>query len=260
MFTYRFANHEKSKKHLAEVEKLRAEMELEDDLLKEDEESEQEDSSNDLEVEDNEELVSSDIEPSGKDPHVTSEVGDQSDSENEREVNGTVSGLSTQMGKLNVEEHPAAAAQSSADDTDEMDFTAYVASKKKMTKAKFQVVHESVEDEEGLEAQVPAEQTEEAEGDVSKSSKKKRRRAKKEPTAQAGKPQEESTEINDACSTTITPSSCIVCNQNFSSRSKLFRHIKSTGHAAPLTTVQANAAKLNEVAKPGKKKKGRGKE
>ncbi|XP_070194887.1 dnaJ homolog subfamily C member 21-like isoform X2 [Littorina saxatilis] len=55
---------------------------------------------------------------------------------------------------------------------------------------------------------------------------------------------------------------CMVCQQAFPSRSKLFEHIKTTGHAVPLTVKQAKeeaaaAANSQEIGKKKNKKKGK---
>jgi len=101
----------------------------------------------------------------------------------------------------------------------------------------------------------------------SKTTKKKKRRAKKGGAAggtATTKPvnvEDDDEEDDDEKTNDRQPSQCMVCNQKFPSRSKLFRHIKATGHAAPLTDVQqANTSKKNESGKAGKKKKGRGKD
>ena len=49
----------------------------------------------------------------------------------------------------------------------------------------------------------------------------------------------------------------MVCKESFASRSKLFDHIKKTGHAVPLTVKQEAAAKAQAAAaadSAGKKK------
>jgi hypothetical protein len=52
----------------------------------------------------------------------------------------------------------------------------------------------------------------------------------------------------------------MMCQEAFPSRSKLFEHIKSTGHAVPLTVKQqkeAAAAVAEEVEGGKRKKKGK---
>lgn len=262
-FAYSFANHEKSKKHLAEVERLREEMEEDENMINSDEDTENE------EEEDGEEDGDGEAE-NGDEDEVTARLG-QSDTDEPIEENEEV--IVEKMNRLKVDSENSEAPESV--ENEEPDLTAFIAAKKKKNKGKSRNSQLPVSDDsDPHNAPTPSEKVvtkvdSDDEAEVSKGPKKKRRRAKKpgggDDTQNDGKnalpadtvrQSKETEELTEG-----TSAKCMVCNQEFPSRSKLFKHIKTTGHAALQTAIQANAkAQAAESAKGGKKKKGRGRE
>jgi DnaJ family protein A protein 5 len=97
-----------------------------------------------------------------------------------------------------------------------------------------------------------------------KSDKKKKKKLKKlqgkvmqpqeEQTVEFDSDQNRNASETDASRSTAQPAYCIVCKSHFKSRSQLFKHIKATGHAAPLDVVKGKTEVDKSIPKPKKKK------
>ncbi|ODM95919.1 DnaJ subfamily C member 21 [Orchesella cincta] len=243
-----FANHEKSKKHLAEVERLREELGEEESEGEEEEDLDDEDIENESVTEEEEEEEKQDH--NEQNANVTNKA-----SSVDGDIDEDVDQIANGVDNLTVE------ASEEPEDHDEPNVASFVAHSKK-NKGKYRNAHmsgDSHDESAPLETLAKEISDNEAEA-ASKGSKKKRRRAKKGEIS-AENVVEKNDEMEEPKSADNTPAKCIVCNQDFPSRSKLFRHIKSTGHAAPITVVEAKA-KFNaaESVKSSKKKKGRNKD
>lgn len=82
---------------------------------------------------------------------------------------------------------------------------------------------------------------------VPQKKKEKKKRAKKDPeNSSAGNSQAPDTNTGEkdfSEKTSNATESCFVCREAFASRNKLFQHMKSTGHAAPITEVKKKKGK-----------------
>ncbi|CAL8078053.1 unnamed protein product [Orchesella dallaii] len=243
-----FANHEKSKKHLTQVEKLREE--FEDEELEEEQEEEEEGvDEEDIDDEELEQQSSAD-----------EEIKTPCNEEEESTVGKNRDTADVELGIINNMENLTVEATEEVEEHEELNVASFVANSKK-NKAKYRNAHSSCESHDELEPlKTLLEDKPDDEMETSKASKKKRRRAKKGEIPVVENGAENKDEPEERSSTDNTPSKCIVCNQNFPSRSKLFRHIKSTGHAAPITVTQAVNKSNVESAKSSKKRKGKNKD
>lgn len=258
---------------MAEVERLREEMGEE-----EEEEDEDEDTQEEEEVEEEEE-----IDPDGDEEDVGE--GEDGDKAQELLCNGVGGeGINEQMNGLSLSNNSEDDADGDLDN-EEADLTAFVQQSSKKMGKKMRNSHTMSSDDGVDHSKVvtvtgnvdKAEEEEETTENVKGGNKKKRRRANKGGgggTAE-NKKKESSKEVQGAVGgvgeddeeeskegTTAVKCKCMVCNQDFPSKSKLFKHIKQTGHAAPLEAVQAAVANQRVEAsgggKGGKKRRGKG--
>lgn len=205
-----FNVHERSRKHKAEVEVLRAEMLREDADLQAADETDGLES--DLEQEGIEE--GSDIEGDGSD--LEDSKGQEIEVVDLEEVVGLEEGPAHREDVPPPDPEPATLVVD--DDVDE-DMDELLTAKRK-TKT-------SLEDElAGIVGGVTLDD------DWDDKKKRKPRRKPKLDKLQSATP--ESEPVTPKESAPLLPEQCLSCNQRFPSRNKLFQHMKSTGHAAPV--------------------------
>ncbi|OXA45692.1 dnaJ homolog subfamily C member 21 [Folsomia candida] len=243
-----FTNHEKSKKHLQEVEKLRELMKEEDELFQDSETEDVEDEGNAEEEEEHdvddgpEEHVVDETTKKVEDLHIKNDSKDQQESaksENESEEE-----------KVDEEDD---------DDLLQKQFLARATKKKNGRNPVFFTNEDS-----DNELAPPINTLLSSDEDDKPKKKPNSKKAKKPKKPKATNPANATTTANSAEAAPVIPKptvdnsdgffnssdlTCIICNEKFSSRSQLFRHIKATGHAVPLEVSK----KVKEAPLPGEK-------